>query len=60
MMKVDAIMVKENDNVATSLRDVQKGENIVIGIGDKIQQITIQELISYGHKFTVLHNIFSN
>ena len=50
-MKIDAIMIKKQDNVATALRDIQPKEKIIIGIGDRSQQILVQENIPYGHKF---------
>lgn len=50
-MKIDAIMIKEQDNVATALRDIQPDEKAVIGIGDRDKQVLIQEYIPYGHKF---------
>lgn len=52
-MKIDAIMIKEQDNVATALRDIEPKEKIIIGIGDKNKQILIQESVPYGHKFAV-------
>jgi altronate dehydratase small subunit len=54
-MKIDAIMIKEQDNVATALRDIQPQEKIVVGIGNKTKQIAIQEAIDFGHKFAVQH-----
>ena len=52
-MKTDAIMIKEQDNVATALRDIQPDEKAVIGIGERDKQVLIQEYIPYGHKFAV-------
>jgi len=33
-MRLDAIMLKESDNVATALRDIQPKEKVSIGVGD--------------------------
>jgi altronate dehydratase small subunit len=52
-MKVDAIMIKEEDNVATALRDLSRDENAEVSMGDKRVAIHIQEPIAYGHKFAV-------
>jgi len=52
-MKIDAIMIKEADNVATALRDIEPGEEVAVGMGDKNRQVSIQETIPYGHKFAV-------
>jgi altronate dehydratase small subunit len=54
-MRIDAIMIKEQDNVATALRDIQPQEKIVVGIGNKTKQIEVQEPIAFGHKFAVQH-----
>jgi altronate dehydratase small subunit len=50
-MKVDAIMIKEEDNVATALRDLSRDENAEVSVGDKRVTVHIQEPIAYGHKF---------
>jgi altronate dehydratase small subunit len=52
-MQIDAIMIKEQDNVATALRDIQPNEEITVGVGDKAKPFVVQEFISYGHKFSV-------
>jgi len=53
-MKVDAIMIKEQDNVATALRDLSPGDDAGVSVGDKLVQVPIQESIPYGHKFAVV------
>ena len=52
-MQIDAIMIKEQDNVATALRDIQPNEEITVGMGDEAKIFVVQEFISYGHKFSV-------
>jgi len=52
-MNIDAIVIKETDNVATALRDIRAGEEAAIGVGEKTAKIPIQEPIPYGHKFAV-------
>lgn len=52
-MQIDAIMIKERDNVATALRDIQPDEEIAVGMGDEAKPFVVQEFISYGHKFSV-------
>jgi len=52
-MQIDAIMIKERDNVATALRDLQANEEILVGAGDEAKSFVVQEFISYGHKFSV-------
>jgi altronate dehydratase small subunit len=50
-VKIDAIMINEKDNVATALRDIEKGEAIGVGMAEKIHEILIKDPIPYGHKF---------
>jgi altronate dehydratase small subunit len=52
-MQIDAIMIKEQDNVATALRDIQPNEEITVGVGDEAKPFVVQEFISYGHKFSL-------
>lgn len=52
-MKIDAIMIKEKDNVATALRDIRTGETISVGIGEQTKEIFIIDTIPYGHKFAI-------
>jgi len=52
-MKIDAILIKEQDNVATALRDIQPKERAIVGVGDGYKKILIREHIPYGHKFAV-------
>jgi altronate dehydratase small subunit len=52
-MQIDAIMIKEQDNVATALRDIEPKEEITVGMGEEAKPFIVQEFISYGHKFSV-------
>ncbi len=52
-MSIDAVILKERDNVATSLRDVKRGETVSVRLGEALRNVTIREDISYGHKFAV-------
>jgi len=52
-MPIDAIIIKEQDNVATALRNIQPNEEITLGMGDEAKPFVVQEFISYGHKFSV-------
>jgi altronate dehydratase small subunit len=52
-MQIDAIMIKEQDNVATALRDIKPKEEITVGMGDEAKPFVVQEFISFGHKFSV-------
>ncbi|MDY0096479.1 MAG: UxaA family hydrolase [Candidatus Vecturithrix sp.] len=52
-MQIDAIMIKEQDNVATALRDIPMDEKITVGMGDEARPFVVKEFIPYGHKFSV-------
>ena len=52
-MPIDAVILKETDNVATSLRDAKRGETVSVRLGKALRDIVLQEDISYGHKFAV-------
>jgi altronate dehydratase small subunit len=52
-MQIDAIMIKEHDNVATALRDIQANEEITVGVGDVGRPFVVKEFIPYGHKFSM-------
>jgi altronate dehydratase small subunit len=52
-MKTDAIGIKETDNVATALRDIQPGEEANVAMGQEERRVSIQNAIPYGHKFAV-------
>lgn len=52
-MQIDAIMIKEQDNVATALRDIEPNEKIKVGMGNEAKPFVVREFISYGHKFFV-------
>ena len=52
-MTIDAIMIKEIDNVATALRDIQPGEEVTIGKGEEKRRFRVEGSIPYGHKFAV-------
>ena len=46
----NAIILNEEDNVATMLLDVAKGERINMGLGDAIESITALSDLPFGHK----------
>jgi len=52
-MQIDAIIIKEQDNVATALRNIQANEEITVGVGDEARPFIVKEFIAYGHKFSV-------
>ena len=51
---MDAIMLRENDNVATALRDLAVGEEIVVGIQERSLRVRIGQPIQFGHKVATI------
>ena len=52
-MQRDAIVIKGEDNVATALRDLARGEVAAVGIGEATASVTLRDAITFGHKFAV-------
>ena len=52
-MKIDAIMIKPEDNVATALHDLRGQETATVSVGETRKQVKVIEDIPYGHKFAV-------
>ena len=52
-MKRDAIAIKEEDNVATALRDLAAGEAASVGVGDGTVLVTMGGEVEFGHKFAI-------
>lgn len=52
-MRIDAIMIKAEDNVATALRDLHSEEEATISSGESQKQLKVLEAIPFGHKFAV-------
>ena len=50
---MDAIMLRENDNVATALRDLATGEEIVVGVQEGSMRVRVGQAIAFGHKLAV-------
>jgi altronate dehydratase small subunit len=51
---MDAIMLREIDNVATALRDLSAGEEIVVGIQEHTLRVRVGQAIAFGHKLAVV------
>ena len=51
---MDAIMLRENDNVATALRDLAAGEEIVVGVQEHTRRVRVGQPILFGHKLAVI------
>jgi altronate dehydratase small subunit len=52
-MKRTAIAIKEEDNVATAIKDIPAGQEAAVGIGEQVIIVPVTEDIAYGPKFAL-------
>ena len=52
-MERTAIAIKEQDNVATAIKDIPSGQEAVVGVGEQTLIIPVVQDIAYGHKFAL-------
>ena len=52
-MKRDAIAIQAEDNVATAIRDLERGQEAVVGLGEKILKIQLSQAVEFGHKLAI-------
>jgi altronate dehydratase small subunit len=52
-MKRQALVIKNQDNVATAIADLPAGKDAVVGIGEETLSILLVQEIALGHKFAV-------
>ena len=52
-MERTAIAIKEQDNVATAIKDIQAGQEAAVGVGEQTLIVPVMEDIAYGHKFAL-------
>ena len=51
--RVDAIALRDTDNVATALREIAAGEEIVVGVLDRTVSVHVRQAIAFGHKLAM-------
>ena len=52
-MFIDAIVIKESDNVATALATIEAEHTAVVGVAEKSIEISVRQKIPFGHKLAV-------
>jgi len=52
-MKRNALVIKEQDNVATAIKDIAAGEEAMVGCGEKTMKVKVLQDVVLGHKFAV-------
>jgi altronate dehydratase small subunit len=52
--RIDAIALRDNDNVATALRDLAVGEDIIVGVLDRSVRVCVRQAIPFGHKLALI------
>jgi altronate dehydratase small subunit len=50
---LDAIALRDADNVATALRDLAAGEQVIVGVLDRTVDVCVREPIPFGHKLAL-------
>jgi len=50
---IDAVMLTEADNVATALRELTRGEEARVGVGERTFLVPVRQGIAFGHKLAV-------
>ena len=53
MRSVDALIMKSQDNVATVIRDIEVGDNVLATLGDETFTIQATEKIPFGFKIAL-------
>ncbi len=51
--QIDAIMLSEKDNVATTLRGLTAGTEARVGVGERTFGVPIVQAIPFGHKLAI-------
>ncbi len=51
--RLDAIALRDSDNVATALREIAAGEEIVVGVLDRTVSVRVRQAIPFGHKLAL-------
>ncbi len=52
-MAIDAILLNSKDNVATSVQNLEAGQQAIVRLGCNLVKVSLAENIPYGHKFAV-------
>lgn len=52
-LRVDAIALRDADNVATALREIAAGEEVVVGVLDRTVSVQACQAIPFGHKLAM-------
>ena len=50
---IDAIALRDADNVATALRELAAGERVVVGVRERTIAVCVRQLIPFGHKLAL-------
>ncbi len=48
-----AIVPSNNDNVATAIKDLEKGEQVKVVVEENEIIITLKDVVAFGHKFSI-------
>ena len=52
-MRQSAILLHQEDDVATALTQLHKGEQVTVSLGERTCSLVLNEDIAFGHKFAL-------
>jgi altronate dehydratase small subunit len=52
-MVLSAVIIDNKDNVATALRQIKKGEKLILSKGSEQLEIVLCQAVPFGHKFAI-------
>ena len=52
-MKRNALVIKDQDNVATAIQDLTIGQDALVGIDEETRCVRLIQAIDLGHKFAI-------
>jgi len=51
--ELSSIVIKDTDNVATTLTELKAGQVVTVSIGDEVQKVALKNDIRFLHKFAL-------
>ncbi|WP_448521481.1 UxaA family hydrolase [Pseudothermotoga sp.] len=51
---MDAIAFSKKDNVATAIKDLFKGQRVIVALGEEKLTVELLEDVPFGHKFALV------
>jgi altronate dehydratase small subunit len=52
-VSLNALVLNRKDNVATAVRPLESGDNVVVAAGESVVNVKLLQSIPFGHKFAL-------